>query len=400
MPKKMLFERRAARLARAKQANPSGGNLPGTGDAGAIPSTQIPHEAITDSPSPSLTSSMAAGGEPIVRGNSNLQPMTSEGHTTVKKVGQQLAALGGPDEIDPAASFRAMQTAADVGDQTGAPVGNPNPDLDSHAMGNLEGEQKTPEIKKFIRDSIRKNPNLKIPGQGAMSSNPGESFNEFRVRGITGLIGLAQKLAANPTGRYLAPTSSQLIKLAKAWIAAGAPDSMAIDHREMMKDDAGKPGEIERMFPTADGKWELNPFNPKTAPNFPPGIYLMRHGETSSVQAHTASEGQKARANLIGHIRSGNYQGAKEVAKSAHAAGHLNDDEISSAIDESLPSADEAQRLPNDQLLAAASAAGASKRAELLPTLQQRFSDLSSVSPEGKHALASHLGRLGVRSKL
>ena len=351
MPKKMLFERRQARLARAKKTAPLLDAGPAGSDAGAIPPMQIPHQAITDSPAPPLPDEVAAGGMPIVRGNSNEQPLTPQGHATAQNVGQQLAALGGPDEIMPSMAARAMQTAADVSGQTGAPTSQPMPGLESHALGNLEGEPKTPEVKRFLARMIKKNPNFKIPGQGAMSNRPSESFNEFRVRGISALRGLMQKFAGNPTERILAPTSSQVIRLARAWCTAGCPDDMSIDHAEMARDDAGKPGEIDRLFPGPDGKWTLTPFSPKSAKEFAPGIYLMRHGETSAVQAQGASAGQKARAQIVGHVRSGNYQGAKDVAVKAHGAGHLSDQDISDAIDEALPTADDAARLPSDQLL-------------------------------------------------
>jgi broad specificity phosphatase PhoE len=340
---------------------------------------------------------MAAGGLPVVRGNSDNQPMTPPGHATVQKVGKQLAALGGPDEIVPATSRRAVETAGDVADQTGAAVGDPQSGLESHALGNMEGEQRTPQVKRYMADLIRKAPNLKIPGQGALSNRPGESFNDFRMRALKAVGALMQKLAQNPTERVLVPTSSQVIKLVRSWAAAGCPDDLSIDHRPMMQEDAGKPGSIERFFPQPSGTWELTPFNPKDAKAFLPGIYFMRHGETSAVQAQNASAGQKARAQIIGHIRAGNYHGARDVAKAAHAAGHLGDDEISTAIDEALPGANDAQRLPSDQLLAAASAAGPQKRQELMPAVHQRFANLASVSPEGKSMLRSHLGRLGVR---
>jgi hypothetical protein len=232
-----------------------------------------------------------------------------------------------------------------------------------------------------------------------MSNRPGESFNEFRTRVLTATRGLMQKLSQNPTERILVPTSSQVIKVVRSWCAAGCPDNFAIDHRPMLADDTGKPGDIERFFPKPDGKWELTPFKPADAKNFPPGIYFMRHGETSAIQATNPSAGQKARAQIISHIRSGNFQGAKDVATNAHRAGHLGDNEIEQAINEALPGADDAARLPSDQLLASYSAANPNKRAELSPAFQQRFNrdTLATVSPEARHALQSHLGRLGVR---
>ena len=264
-------------------------------------------------------------------------------------------------------------------------------------MGNLEGEPKTPQLKRYLADLIRKAPNLKIPGQGAMSNRASESFNDFRIRALTAVVALTQKLASTPSERILVPTSSQVIKLIRSWVSAGCPDDLSIDHRPMLQDDSGKPGSIERFFPEPSGKWTLTPFDPHKAKAFLPGIYFMRHGETNAEQAIHASEGQKARAQIVAHTRAGNYTGARDVARTASAAGHLGDDEISSAIDEGLPGANDAPRLPSDQLLGAASAASPQKLAELMPALQQRFGNLSAVSPDGQRELRSHLGRLGMR---
>ena len=399
MPRKPLSERRAARLAKSK---PSPDQFPGTADAGALPTEGIPHggiphQVITPPPMPSVSGAMATGGLPLVRGNSNQDPMTPEGHATVQGVGQDLARLGGPDEIIPSTSRRAQETGSDVAAETGLPLSQPIQGMESHALGQLEGEQKTPEVKRFLRDMIRKAPDARIPGQGALSNRPGESFNEFRQRVGTAVRGLMQRLATNPTSRILVPTSSQVIRLVKAWCNAGCPDDFSVDTNEMTKDDAGNPGEIERLFPEPSGMWGVTPFDPKTAQDFQPGIYLMRHGQTNSVQETKAANHQKSRAQVVAHIRAGNYAGAREVGKSAVDAGHLTDDEVSQAIDESLPNAQTAPQFPPHELLAAASAASPAKRAELMPTLQQHFADLSGVEPRGQHQLRSHLGRLGLR---
>jgi broad specificity phosphatase PhoE len=391
---KTVTERRLARLARAKSTQQG---LPGAYDAGQLPPESIPHQAITSPPSPGASTDMAAGGMPLVRGNSNAQPMSPQGHATVQHVGQQLAKLGGPSEIDPSTSARALQTGADLAAQTAAPV-SPAPGLESRALGQLEGEQKTPEVKSFLRSTIRNLPNYKIPGMGAMSNRPGESFNEFKTRVITAIRGLMQKLATAPQSKIVVPTSSQVIRLVKAWCDAGCPDDFSVNVNTMGKDDEGKPGEMERLFPKPSGQWEITPFSPKSAKEFSPGIYLMRHGETDSMQAQGASEHQKSRAQIIAHVRAGNYAGARTVGQAAVGAGHMSDEDVSSAVDEALPDANTAEQLSPTELLAAANAASPQKRAELTPALQRKFSDLSTVSPYGQQQLRSHLGRLGVRA--
>ena len=393
--KKTVSDRRRARLARANKPMPE--ELPGAYDAGGIPSQGIPHEALTPPPMPGMSHDVAGGGMPLVRGNSNGEPLSPQGHATAAHVGSQLGAMGGPTDILPATSKRAMETAQGVSDATGVPVGQPVPGLESRAMGQLEGEPKTAEVKAFLRSTIRNLPNYKIPGQGAMSNRPGESFNDFKQRAITALRGLMQRLASAPQSKIIVPTSSQVIRLAKAWCDAGCPDDLSVDINTMGKDDDGNPGEIERLFPEPSGQWGVTPFSPKSAKDFLPGIYLMRHGETDSIQSQAANNHQKSRAQIISHIRAGNYAGAREAGRAAVDAGHLTDDDVSGAVDEALPDGQAAHQLPPEQLLAAASAASPAKRAEMMPALQRQFADISGVEPNGQHQLRSHLGRLGMR---
>jgi broad specificity phosphatase PhoE len=338
---------------------------------------------------------MAGGNEDIVRGNSNQQPLNTLGHTTASHVGQSLARLGGPDQILPGGSRRTVETGQDVSRQTGAPMGPPNPNLESHAMGNLEGEPKTPEVKKYLASLVKNQPNVKIPGQGAMSNRPGESFNEFRVRALSAVRGLMQRLASNPNQRILVPISTQVIRLVEAWAALGCPDDLAVSPDEFLKERNAKPGEIDRFFPSSpDANWKMTPFKPEGAKEFPPGIYFMRHGETDSVQEAKANAHQKASAQLVAHVRAGRYKEARDTAKHAIGNGLMSEDDAGQMVDLALPNANDAERLPPDQLLSAVSAAGPQKQAELMPVLQRKLGTMQGMSPEGQQAIRTHLGRI------
>lgn len=395
MPKKMKFEREMARNAR--KMTPPG--LLGPGDYGSLPPSPIPHEVITDAPGPGATSAMAAGGKDVVRGNSNKQPLTPEGHATVARTGAGLARLGGVDQIIGSDSERTRETAhALQGADSKHPPIRTDPGLESNSFGQLEGEPKTPGVKKFLADLIRKSPDYRIPGQGATSSRQGESFNEFRTRALSSVRGVMQALAQNPGQAIAVPKHSQVSKLVHAWIASGLPDDLSVDSKTMIADAATMPGEVERFYPDADGQWKLEKFDPHTATSLPKGsIYFVEHGETPATAAKSGqiSAGQKARAKIVTAIREGDWKGALSAARSASSLKQLSDDEISEAIDEALPGAEEADKLQPHQLLSAATAASPGKRAELMPAVQKHFADLSSVSPDGQQALQAHMARLG-----
>lgn len=372
-------------------------NPPGPG---AIPpqGPELPPEAAY-STSPEATAAMAAGGLDVVRGNSNKQPLSPEGEQTVQRVAGAMGPKG-LDRIQPSASVRAQQTAGALSQASGALSSQPLPDLESHALGALEGAPKTPEVKKFLATLVRKYPDFRIPGQGALSGRPGESFNDYRVRALGAVSGLMQTLAESPLESIAVPTHSQIINLVRAWVAAGLPEDLSIDSTVMTAPDTAKPGEVERFFPTTEDSppWRLEPFNPEEFSALPKGsIYFVRHGETPATQASSArvSPLQRSRAEIVSHVKRGDFGRARAVAKSASAQG-LSDDEISQAIDEALPSGKDAQNLPSHHLLSAASAASSAKRAELLPALQARFSSdaLGALHPQAAQALNDHLQRL------
>ena len=257
MPKSMAYQRRAARAARKAPTplDPS--------QFGEIPPTTIPHEAVTDAPNPLATDSMAAGGLPVARGNSNLQPLTPEGQGTVARTGADLAALGGPDQIVTSPAVRATETAGAVqaADPKRPPV-SVNPGLESQAIENLEGEAKSPGVRKFLADLVRKHPDYRIPGQGAMSSRPSESFNESRVRILSAVRGIMQALAENPHQSIAVAKHTHVSKMIKGWVAKGTPDDLSVDHNAFLKDDDPKPGEVEKFAPDASGKWGVDKFDP------------------------------------------------------------------------------------------------------------------------------------------
>lgn len=391
MAKTMAFERKAKRQARKeKPLDPS--------QYGSLPPEEIPHEAVTEPPNPLATEAMASGGLPVARGNSNEASLTKQGHDTVAKTGEDLGALGGADQIISSPAERTMQTAAAIqATDPKAPPVTTHPGLESQALGNLEGEAKSGDVKKFLSDLVRKHPDYRIPGQGAMSSRQGESFNEFRIRALSAIRGIMQALAQNPHQAIAVPKHSQVSKLVKGWVAKGMPDDLSVDHEAFLKDDSPKPGEVEKFAPNEKGDWDVNKFDPESEKELPKGaIYFIEHGETPATSAKSTqvSSAQRARAELIQAIRSADWKRAKTSALRSVDAGLLTDDDVEQAIDEALPSAEDVADMGPHKLLPIVSAAGKDKRASMLPVLREKMGEMAGASPEAVSALKSHIGRL------
>lgn len=401
---------RFLRQSRKRQSNPPPGGTPiGPSDASsAATSTLTPGGADSLPPdvpagrsNPRATADLAAGGEPVVRGNSDQAPMTPSGHAQAADMGQALAAQGGPSRIVTSTARRTRETTQDVQGKQSRPVPvQQDPRLESHALGDLEGSPKTPDIRRLITSLIRKHPNARIPGQGATSNRPSESWNEFRVRGISGVKSLMQQLAQNPTEKILVPTSTQVVKLVSAWTAKGHPDDMSIDTDHFLTEHIEQPGAMFRFAPAGpDGHWELHPFDPHTQPFTGGAIYFLLHGETPSSTAppDRVSATQAARAQIVKSVMTRDWKGAQKAAKDGAGIG-LRDDEIDSAIDEALPDANGARDMGSHDLLAAVSAASPNKRRELLPVAKERFNQqaMTGLTPEAYNALRSHFGRIGM----
>jgi broad specificity phosphatase PhoE len=144
MPKKKLHERRAARAAR-KTASPSA-----QPDAADI--SQIPPIPIAES------NQLASEGVELNRGSSTNQSLSDVGKKEVQQLAERLAAKGGVDEIQTSPALRAEQTAQAVAENNPIPVPvSENPDLQSWAQGNLEGQPMV-AVKKQIQDLIRNQP--------------------------------------------------------------------------------------------------------------------------------------------------------------------------------------------------------------------------------------------------
>jgi hypothetical protein len=254
-------------------------------------------------------------------------------------------------------------------------------------------------VKSQIRDLVRKSTQYRIPGQGAMSSRPDESFDDFRKRALPVIRAAMQDLAHNPQERIGIVVHSQTISLLRAWIDAGMPDDYSVNPEAMLSDGASASGTVERLFPVrGENGWDIEPVD-LNAEQLPAGsIYLISHGMTDASKEGYAKSGQKqnAMAEMVKHVKSMDFGRARAFAKRAATEHGMSDEEIASIIDGALPSAEVARHLPHHHLLTVASAAGPNRRREYEGVLRERFGDLGSVSLDGQKAIRAHLAQLGV----
>lgn len=351
--------------------------------------TKVPIAA----PTPQETAARVIQGEDVNRGNSDMQQLAPAGVTEAHDIGAKLADKGGLDDLKAPGSVRADETAQIIASEGGSPSPSLDGDLQSWAQGNLEGQpQKI--VKDQIKNLVRNNPTARIPGKGALSSRPGESFDDFRVSRLSAIRGLMQELANNPTAKLGRVTHSQVIKLTKAWLANGAPDDLSIKPDEMT-DQSEAPGSVVRLYPDKNGDWQMTDVDLDNKDPLLPGGYLIRHGMTPwNSETYSGQKGdaqQSAIQQIAKYSRALDFGRALATAQKASANGDLTDDEIQGAIDSALPTPDEAADLPMHHLLAAATAASPQKRLNYAPLIQERFSDLSGLPPDARDALAGHI---------
>lgn len=357
----------------------------------------------TPSPPPEESVKLASQGTTINRGNSNLQKLSPQGEAESEEVGQKLADKtpdGSPLKVVSSPAVRAEQTASAIEKASPSPVEHSDdPRLESWAQGNLEGKPRE-LVKDQINNLIRKNPGWKLPGKGALSTRPGESFDDFRQRYLSSIRGIMQQKANEPHKTLVVPTHSSGINLVHAWLAKGAPDDLSVNPEEMER-PYGPPGSVVELKPDQHGKWSANELDLNSRePIDPSAILLARHGMTpENKENYDHTEGaQMALAQVAKHAKSLDFGRARAVAQKAVEAGHLTDPEVDDAIDNALPSKKEAADLPMHQLLGVASAASPKKQKEYAPLIQDYFNNgaVGQLPPDAKNALASHLSQIGL----
>lgn len=217
----------------------------------------------------------------VVRGTSDI-PLNADGLKQGERLGRELRRAGWcpADALYCSTLQRAQQTAQAVQRHCSCPI-TITKYLEPWHLGELEGTPVTtalPAMRRYMQDT----PDKPVPGRGLKSRFDGESFNDFRWRFLPFLKNVMQNW--EPSQRLGLVTHFRCLKIAKSWLAAGAPWNFDIDNVEMSRVD-NQPASVHWLHPdlTTSIGWALTDVNPATVAHGDlfPGIYLIRHGKTA-----------------------------------------------------------------------------------------------------------------------
>ena len=203
------------------------------------------------------------------RGSADV-PLNAKGFALAARAAKETA--GQFTKIYSSPLKRAMRTAEIVGyanPQAGAP--QPTEALTPWYLGAQEGKEVTPERVQMMKDHITKTPDLPMEGRASISTQPGQSFNDFKRPVLQHIQ--EQLVSTQPGEKILNVSHYRDIRLLRAWLVAGAKPDGSISNKEMLQRGTDNPGDL----------FHLNPKNlslTKVHGAEEPGIYFLRHGDT------------------------------------------------------------------------------------------------------------------------
>lgn len=213
-----------------------------------------------------------------VRGSSQV-PLSPLGKIQVDELGRRIAAKGGVHSIISSDMHRTVDTAKAIQRHNpDAKITEITPDLNAWRMGGDEGKP-TSEVLPRMLHRIELHPDEgPAPGKGPLSTKPGESFNQFRLRSL----GKTKQFLDDNKGpgvKELATTHYRNIRLLESWIKNGSPDDLSIDTNEMLKKGDSAPADLFHV--THDGKqYRIDKVDLTNNEPLKDGKYFARHGLT------------------------------------------------------------------------------------------------------------------------
>ena len=218
-------------------------------------------------------------GVDVVRGSTNI-PLSPAGEQQASEMGQAIRRCGGVDQIFASSLIRTIDTAKRVRDANPkSRIQEITGSLHPWHLGGLEG-QPTKEVLPKMNHYILNRPDYIPAGKGPKSTEPGESFNHFRIRLLNYMKSACNRWSADQKQRFLIVTHYRDIKAIQAWIAAGCPDDLSIDSNEMLRKD-GEPGDIHYLTTAPHKLQNITKRVAHGSFDMKGGVYVLRHGFTA-----------------------------------------------------------------------------------------------------------------------
>jgi broad specificity phosphatase PhoE len=214
------------------------------------------------------------------RGSSDL-PLTPEGMEKGRQLAMKFARRGGLDEIMTSNLRRTQQTARMLSQYTHAPITYNGDGLQPWRQGYLEGQTITPEKIALMNHLIKENGDEALPGRGPISTEDGESFNQFKDRTQDFLSKVIRASATDPHRKIGLVTHYRVKKLLESWMRKGMDPSGEIDRDEMIRHDASNnPGGVDRLSIDQYAGPQMSSVDMDSPQSLPGGIYIVRHERT------------------------------------------------------------------------------------------------------------------------
>lgn len=223
----------------------------------------------------------SSGVKERFRGSSDI-PLTPKGVEKARQIAKEIAKKGGLDVIYTSKLKRTSKTAEILANATGAKVIHTD-ELRDWSLGKLEGLEVSPQNIDIQNKYLLSMPDSKIPGRGAYSTRDGESFNEFRKRGIGFLKSTIIPNLKDAKVRVAYIANFRYIKLIQAWIKAGCKDDGTIDSDDMiryLKKNDLAPGAVVRVETDGD-KIKTEDVDVFSAPKLAGNSFIIRHSTTA-----------------------------------------------------------------------------------------------------------------------
>ncbi len=215
------------------------------------------------------------------RGSSD-EPLSPIGEQQIGTVGNDLAAKGGLDKLYAGADLqRTRKTGELIADASNIKPTDSGETFHAWSLGEFEGAPIGESAIKSINDYVQNRPDEAIPGAGPNSTKPGESFNTFKDRLLTGVKDVMNESDQNPDQKIGIVTHVRGLNTIRAWIEQGAKEDHSLDTSLILKKgEHNGPGSVERLARDENGNWKVESIDVKDKAPLEPGIYVIRHGVT------------------------------------------------------------------------------------------------------------------------